>query len=101
MKALAVLLYFVKKLKKNNNIIASRRLNVGHGDSLGKYVLHGILSSLQIKQIVNTAERYLRSQHHKAGLKGIKGLGSEQDQASARVKARGAGWSQDHGRSRP
>lgn len=74
---------------------------MGHSDSLGKYVLHGILSSLQIKQIVNTAERYLRSQHHKAGLKGIKGLGSEQDQASARVKARGAGWSQDHGRSRP
>lgn len=100
MKALAVLLYFVKKLKKKY-IIASRRLNVGHSDSLGKYVLHRILSSLQIKQIVNTAERYLRSQHHKAGLKGIKGLGSEQDQASARVKARGAGWSQDHGRRSP
>lgn len=100
MKALAVLLYFVKKLKKKN-IIASRRLNVGHSDSLGKYVLHRILSSLQIKQIVNTAERYLRSQHRKAGLKGIKGLGSEQDQASARVKARGAGWSQDHGRRSP
>lgn len=62
---------------------------MGHSDSLGKYVLHRILSSLQIKQIVNTAERYLQSQHHKAGLKGIKGLGSEQDQASAHAKACG------------
>lgn len=42
---------------------------MGQSDSLGKYVLHRILSSLQIKQIVNTAERYLGTSTAEQGWK--------------------------------
>jgi len=50
---------------------------LGQSDSLGNYVLRRILSSLQIKQIVHTAERYVgpsTAEQHWEGLMGWAGL---------------------------
>lgn len=50
---------------------------MGQSDSLGNYVLHRILSSLQIKQMVHTPERYLgpsTAERHWEGLIGWEGL---------------------------
>lgn len=73
MKSLAELLYFAKKLFKKS--ILSRRLNLGQNESLGKYVWYRILSSLKIKQNVNTSDTFYHSTTAKRYFNRLMGLG--------------------------